>query len=74
MSLPAGPINAVLGLSHPASVVITYDPTEVGGWLSASRDEDGMYVGSLESIKAHLPYSVFADARYRRRRQVAMSY
>lgn len=63
ISLPAGPINAVLGLRHSVSVVLTYDPTETGGWLSASRDEDGMFLGSLETIRAHLNYSVFAEAR-----------
>ena len=63
ISLPAGPINAVLGLRHSVSVVLTYDPTEAGGWLSASRGEDGMFVGSLETIRARLNYSVFAEAR-----------
>ena len=63
VSLPAGPINAVLGNHHPASSVSTYDPTQPGAWLSASRTEDGVFVGSLEKISAHLGYWVFSAAR-----------
>ena len=38
VSLPAEPqmsgINDVVGADHPASIVLTYDPTQPGAWLS----------------------------------------
>ena len=65
VSLPAEPqmsaINAVMG-DHPASIVLTYDPTQTGAWLSASRGDDGMFAGSLENISARTAYWIFTDA------------
>ncbi len=65
VSLPAEPqmsgINDVMG-DHPASIVLTYDPTQPGAWLSASRGDDGMFAGSLESISARTAYWIFTDA------------
>ena len=65
VSLPAEPqmsgINDVMG-DHPASIVLTYDPTQPGAWLSASRGDDGAFAGSLESVSARTAYWIFTDA------------
>lgn len=66
VSLPAEPqmagINDVMG-DHPASIVLTYDPTQPGAWLSASRPAAGeAFAGSLESISARTAYWIFTDA------------
>ena len=66
VSLPAEPqmsgINDVMG-DHPASIVLTYDPTQPGAWLSASRPAAGeAFGGSLESISARTAYWIFTDA------------
>lgn len=66
VSLPAEPqtpaINDVIPADHPASIVLTYDPTQAGAWLSASRGSDGSFAGSLESISARTAYWIFTDA------------
>ena len=66
VSLPAEPqasgINDVIGADHPASIVLTFDPTQAGAWLSASRGEDGMFAGTLENIGARTAYWIFTDA------------
>ena len=66
VSLPAEPqasgINDVIGADHAASIVLTYDPTQGGAWLSASRGEDGMLGGSLENISARTAYWIFTDS------------
>ena len=66
VSLPAEPqasgINDVIPADHPASIVLTYDPTQAGAWLSASRGGDGSFAGSLESISARTAYWIFTDA------------
>lgn len=54
-------INDVIPADHPASIVLTYDPTILGAWLSASRGEDGMFSGSLKNIRARMGYWIFAD-------------
>ncbi len=65
VSLPAEPqmsgINDVMG-DHPASIVLTYDPTQPGAWLSASRGDDGSFSGPLESVSARTAYWIFTDA------------
>ena len=65
VSLPAEPqmsgINDVVGADHPASIVLTYDPTQPGAWLSSSRGDDGVFAGSLESIGARTAYWIFTD-------------
>jgi hypothetical protein len=64
VSLPAEPqasgINDVMG-DHAASIVLTYDPTQPGAWLSSSRGDDGVFAGSLESIGARTAYWIFTD-------------
>ncbi len=66
VSLPAEPqasgINDVIPADHPASIVLTYDPTQAGAWLSASRGGDGSFAGSLENISARTAYWIFTDA------------
>ncbi|MYD50077.1 MAG: hypothetical protein F4W93_01155 [Dehalococcoidia bacterium] len=66
VSLPAEPqmsgINDVMG-DHAASIVLTYDPTQPGAWLSASRPGAGEpFAGSLESINARTAYWIFTDS------------
>ena len=66
VSLPAEPqmsgINDVMG-DHAASIVLTYDPTQPGAWLSASRPGAGEpFAGSLENINARTAYWVFTDS------------
>ena len=66
VSLPAEPqasgINDVMG-DHAASIVLTYDPTQPGAWLSASRPAAGEpFAGSLENISARTAYWIFTDA------------
>jgi hypothetical protein len=66
VSLPAEPqmsgINDVMG-DHAASIVLTYDPTQPGAWLSASRPGAGEpFAGSLDSISARTAYWVFTDS------------
>ena len=66
VSLPAEPqataINDVMG-DHPASIVLTYDPTQPGAWLSASRPSAGeAFSGSLENISPRTAYWIFTDA------------
>ncbi len=67
VSLPAEPqmsgVNDVVPADHPISIVLTYDPTQPGAWLSASRPSAGEPLsGSLESISARTAYWVFTDA------------
>ena len=66
VSLPADPqmsgINDVIGADHPASIVLTYDPTQPGAWLSSSRGDDGAFAGSLENIGARTAYWIFTDS------------
>ncbi len=67
VSLPADPqmmgINEVIGADHPASIVLTYDPTQPGAWLSSSRPSAGEpFAGSLENIGARTAYWIFTDA------------
>ena len=66
VSLPASPqmtaINDVIPADHPASVVITYDPKVAGGWLSATRGEDGMFAGTLSEITGGVGYWIFTES------------
>ncbi len=66
VSLPAEPqapaINDVIPADHAASIVLTYDPTQAGAWLSASRGSDGSFTGSLETVSARTAYWIFTDA------------
>ena len=66
VSLPAQPksgaINDVIPSGHSASIVITYDPKEAGGWLTATRGDDGLFAGTLTQIKASRAYWIFTES------------
>ena len=60
VSIPGDPddsdINAVIPADHPATQVLTYDPSVPGGWLTALRGADGSFSGTLEDISAGRAY------------------
>ena len=64
ISLPSDPespaINDVFADLPGVSDVVAYDPTVPGGTLSASRDEAGTLVGTLETIDSRKGYWVNA--------------
>jgi len=66
VSLPAEPkssaINDVVPSGHSASIVITYDQGEAGGWLTATRGDDGLFAGTLTEIKASRAYWIFTES------------
>lgn len=68
VSLPATPdntaINEVIPADHPASIVLTYDPTVAGGWLSANRGEgeDRSFTGTLTDITGGVGYWIFTNS------------
>jgi len=66
VSIPAEPktnaINDVIAAGHSASIVITYDPSEAGGWLTATRGGDGLFAGTLTEIKASRAYWIFTES------------
>ena len=59
VSIPGEPmdtdINSVMA-DHPATQVLTYDPSVPGGWLTALRGEDGSFSGTLTNIMAGRAY------------------
>ena len=55
-------INAVMG-SHPASTVLTYDPTVPGAWLTAVRTaNNGAFEGTLMSMTSARAYWILTDS------------
>ena len=60
VSIPGEPmdsdINAVISAEHPATTVLTYDPSVPGGWLTALRGADGSFTGTLTNISAGHAY------------------
>ncbi len=63
VSIPGDPedssIDVVLPSSHPATAVLSYDPTSpVGPWLAATREEGGTWSGPLTEIRAGKGYWV----------------
>ena len=60
VSIPGDPddsdINAVIPADHPATQVLTYDPSVPGGWLTALRGADGSFSGTLADISAGRAY------------------
>ena len=58
-SIPGEPmdsdINAVMA-DHPATQVLTYDPSVPGSWLTALRGADGSFSGTLTDITATRAY------------------
>ena len=61
VSIPGEPmdtdINSVMA-DHPATQVLTYDPSVPGGWLTALRGADGSFSGTLTNITAGRAYWV----------------
>ena len=63
-------IDTVIPADHPATTVFTYDPTEPGGWLSATRPsldevpegEARLFEGSLEQITGSVAYWILTDS------------
>ena len=59
VSIPGEPmdsdINTVMA-DHPATQVLTYDPSVPGGWLTALRGSDGSFSGTLTNITAGRAY------------------
>jgi len=67
VSLPAEPktpaINDAIGLTSTASIVLTYDPSEAGGWLTATRPSAGTaFAGTLTTLKSNRAYWVYTDS------------
>ena len=60
VSIPGEPmdsdINTVIPADHPATTVLTYDPSVPGGWLTALRGADGSFTGTLTNITAGRAY------------------
>ncbi len=60
VSIPGEPmdsdINTVIPADHPATTVLTYDPSVPGGWLTALRGADGSFTGTLSNITAGRAY------------------
>ena len=60
VSIPGEPmdsdINVVIPADHPATTVLTYDPSVPGGWLTALRGADGSFSGTLTDISAGRAY------------------
>ena len=60
VSIPGEPmdsdINSVISSDHPATTVLTYDPSVPGGWLTALRGADGSFTGTLTNITAGRAY------------------
>ena len=63
-------IDTVIPADHPATQVYTYDPTEPGGWLNATRlrldevaeGEARVFDGSLKQITGSVAYWIFTDS------------
>ena len=59
VSIPGEPmdtdINSVMA-DHPATQVLTYDPSVPGGWLTALRGSDDSFSGTLTNITAGRAY------------------
>ena len=67
ISFPGDPvdtaIDAVVPSSHPATQILTYDPTDANGpWLVATRATDGSWTGTLSTIDSSHAYWVNTGA------------
>ena len=70
ISIPGDPadtaIDAVIGTDVPITAVYGYDPSIVGGWLTAVREADddgnfGAFAGTLTTINPNLGYWVLTS-------------
>jgi len=55
-------INDVIASTLPIDVVLTYDPTVPGGWLTATRGSDGLLGGNLAEITDNRAYWVHTSS------------
>jgi len=66
VSIPGEPadadIDTVIPATHPASTVLTYDPTVPGTWLTAVRDGDGNWAGTLTTFSAKRAYWILTSS------------
>lgn len=66
VSIPGEPtdsdINLVISAAHPASTILTYDPSVPGGWLTAVRDNDGLFAGTLTTITSNRAYWILTNS------------
>ena len=66
VSIPGQPadsaVNSVVPADHPASTILSYDPSIPGGWLTAVRDGAGNFTGTLTDITAGRAYWIETDA------------
>jgi hypothetical protein len=66
VSIPGEPadadISTVIPATHPASTVLTYDPTLPGRWLTAVRDGDGNWAGTLTTFSAKRAYWILTSS------------
>ena len=56
-----GSIDAVFAGNDAVTAVVTYDPARPGGFLSAIREEDGSFAGTLSTITADRGYWINTD-------------
>jgi hypothetical protein len=65
ISLPGSPtdtaINMVLANNPEITAVVSYDPSLPGGFLSAVRDADGSFAGTLETIDSSRGYWMLSN-------------
>lgn len=57
-----GSIDAVFADNAAVTAVVTYDPARPGGFLSAIREDDGSFAGTLSTITADRGYWINTDA------------
>lgn len=66
VSIPGEPktpaINDLIPSDHKISIVLTYNPSQAGGWLTATRGDDGLFSGTLTEIGAGSAYWVFTES------------
>jgi hypothetical protein len=67
ISFPGDPIDtaidAVIPSTHPATQVLTYDPSDADGpWLVATRATDGSWTGTLATVDSSRAYWVRTGA------------
>ena len=56
-----GSIDAVFAGNDTVTAVVTYDPARPGGFLSAIREADGSFAGTLSTITADRGYWINTD-------------
>ena len=61
VSFPGVPIDTAIGSAITVAdvdTVLAYDPTAAGGWLTAVRDSDGNFAGTLSTVDGSSGYWV----------------